>query len=78
VGQEKIETLEKFLIFQGQKKKEYEMSDRSNSGNNACGLGLMWIAGWLFTIGFLGHGFWQGLIALVLWPYQIGASLPGF
>jgi len=54
------------------------MSNKEDSGKNPCGLGLVWIAGWLFTIGFLGHGFWQGLIALVLWPYQIGVAFSGF
>lgn len=31
-----------------------------------------WFAGWLFTIGFLGLSFWQGILAVVLWPYYIG------
>ena len=37
------------------------------------GLGLIWFAGWLFTIGYLKLGFWQGLLALIIWPYHIGA-----
>lgn len=52
------------------------MSDRSNTGEK---LGsVVWIAGWLFTIGFLGLGFWQGFVALFIWPYKIGAALAGF
>lgn len=31
-----------------------------------------WFAGWLFTIGFLHLAFWQGVLAIVLWPYYIG------
>lgn len=31
-----------------------------------------WFAGWLFTIGFLHLAFWQGLLAIILWPYYIG------
>ena len=38
-------------------------------------LGLVWAAGWLFSIGYLNLGFWQGLIAILVWPYFIGASL---
>ena len=38
-------------------------------------LGLLWFAGWLFTIGYLKLGFWQGLLAFVIWPYDIGATL---
>lgn len=37
--------------------------------------GLLWFAGWLFTIGFLQLPFWKGVLALVLWPYYIGAAL---
>ena len=34
--------------------------------------GLLWCAGWFFTIGFLQLGFWRGLIAVLLWPYYLG------
>jgi len=37
------------------------------------GLGLAWFAGWLFTIGYLHQGFWQGLLGLFVWPYFLGA-----
>lgn len=37
-------------------------------------LGLIWAAGWLFTIGYLKLTFWQGVLALVIWPYYIGAA----
>jgi uncharacterized membrane protein len=30
---------------------------------------------WLFTIGFCRLGFWQSVLALVLWPYYLGAAL---
>jgi hypothetical protein len=36
-------------------------------------IGLIWIAGWLFTVGFLQFAFWQGLLALFVWPYFLGA-----
>ena len=42
-------------------------------------IGLVWIAGWLFTIGFLKLGFWQGVFAIFIWPYYLGtwvAALP--
>lgn len=31
-----------------------------------------WFAGWLFTIGYLKLGFWQGVLAVIIWPYQLG------
>jgi hypothetical protein len=34
--------------------------------------GTLWFALWLFTIGFLHLTFWQGILAIVLWPYDIG------
>ena len=39
--------------------------------------GMLWFIGWLFTIGFLKLGFWKGVLALVVWPYYIGAYLAG-
>jgi hypothetical protein len=38
-------------------------------------LGMLWIAGWLFTIGFLHLTFWRGVFALVIWPYYLGEAL---
>ena len=34
--------------------------------------GLLWLMGWLFTIGFLHLSFWSGVFAIVLWPYDLG------
>jgi len=34
--------------------------------------GGAWFAAWLFTIGFLNLGFWQGLLAIIAWPYFLG------
>jgi len=36
-------------------------------------LGGVWFAAWLFTIGFLHLSFWKGLLAILLWPYFLGA-----
>jgi hypothetical protein len=38
-------------------------------------VGLLWIAGWLFTIGFVQLTFWRGVLAIVLWPYYLGVTL---
>ncbi|MBI5133955.1 MAG: hypothetical protein HZA81_01020 [Candidatus Taylorbacteria bacterium] len=42
-----------------------------------CFLGV-WVVGWLFTIGFLGLSFWQGVLALAIWPYYIGEAVSFF
>ena len=41
------------------------------------GFGIIWIVGWLFTIGFLKLMFWQGVLAIIVWPYYIGSALSG-
>jgi hypothetical protein len=42
-------------------------------------IGLAWIAGWLFSLGYLQLTFWKGLFALLIWPYYIGAHFaPAF
>ena len=37
-------------------------------------LGLIWAAGWLFTLGYLGLSFWQGVLAAFIWPYYLGVA----
>ena len=37
-------------------------------------LGLVWFGGWLFTIGYLQLVFWKGVLAILLWPYFLGAT----
>lgn len=39
------------------------------------GFGIVWFIGWLFTIGFLKLAFWPGVLALIIWPYYLGAAL---
>ena len=36
-------------------------------------MGSIWCAGWLFTIGFLQLSFWKAVLAILLWPYYLGA-----
>lgn len=38
----------------------------------------LWIAGWLFTVGFLHLAFWKGVLAIILWPYYIGQAVSSF
>jgi hypothetical protein len=41
---------------------------------NGCA-GFAWFTGWLFTIGFLHLTFWQGVLALIIWPFDIGTKI---
>ena len=38
-------------------------------------VGLLWSAGWLFTIGYLQLAFWKGVLALIIWPYYLGVTV---
>jgi hypothetical protein len=37
-------------------------------------MGMVWFGMWLFTIGYLDLTFWQGVLAIVIWPYYLGAT----
>jgi hypothetical protein len=47
--------------------------DRSVKIVQHTSLGMFWVIGWLFSIGFLNLGFFQALLALLIWPYYLGA-----
>ena len=38
-------------------------------------VGPIWIAAWLFTIGFTHLSFGKAILALALWPYYLGRAL---
>lgn len=38
-------------------------------------VGSVWLVAWLFTLGFLHLSMWQGVLAIVLWPYYLGRAL---
>ena len=37
--------------------------------------GMLWCAGWLFTIGVLHLHFWKGVLAILVWPYYLGVAV---
>jgi hypothetical protein len=37
-------------------------------------IGLIWVGGWLFTLGYLKLTFWKGVFAIFIWPYYLGVS----
>ena len=39
--------------------------------------GLLWVIGWLFSIGYLKLSFWWGVLALIVWPYFLGVAIAG-
>jgi hypothetical protein len=39
------------------------------------GFGVIWCIGWMFTIGFLQLVWWKALLALIVWPWYLGAAI---
>ena len=37
--------------------------------------GMLWFAGWLFTIAFAKLVWWKALLALVVWPYFLALAV---
>ncbi len=37
-------------------------------------VGSLWFVGWLFALGLLHLSFWKGVLAIVMWPYYLGAT----
>lgn len=52
---------------------ETRTSSRGNAGAGGGGAAFIFgVWGWLFTIGFLHLTFWQGVLAIVIWPVYLG------
>jgi len=39
--------------------------------------GMLWFAGWLFTIAFAHLAWWQSILGIVIWPYYLGVIARG-
>lgn len=39
--------------------------------------GGLWLVGWMFTIGYLHLTFWQAVLAIIIWPYDLGVHAAG-
>ncbi len=50
------------------------MSEKIKIENHTFSGGL-WVIGWLFTIGYVGLSFWQGVLAIIIWPYYLGVAV---
>ncbi|MEK7556845.1 MAG: hypothetical protein AAB538_02605 [Patescibacteria group bacterium] len=40
--------------------------------------GGMWLAAWLFCVGFLKLSLGKAILAIIIWPYYLGAALSKF
>ncbi len=48
---------------------------RWKGGGGAQFGGTLWFIGWLFTIAFAKLGFWQAVLAIIIWPWFLGGAL---
>jgi hypothetical protein len=51
-----------------------EVSD-SKDISISVGRGLPWFTLWIFTIAFANLCFYQGVLALAIWPYYLGEAI---
>jgi hypothetical protein len=36
---------------------------------------MIWVIGWLFTLGYLHPHVWKAVLAIVAWPFYLGTAL---
>ncbi len=51
------------------------MAREGKSSGCAQMAGVIWVIGWLFTIGFANLVWWKILLGILVWPYYLGAAL---
>jgi hypothetical protein len=56
------------------KRKERDKTAAQPAAPSSVG-GMLWFAGWLFTIGFAQLVWWKALLAVIAWPYFLGIEL---
>ena len=63
----------KWVMFRGPHEED-AMGERPVVQVNS-GVGLFWLIGYLFTIGYTRPDVWHILLGIILWPYQLGMAL---
>jgi hypothetical protein len=48
---------------------------KSSSGSPPHPAGMLWLGGWLFTVGFAKLVWWKAILGLVIWPYFLGITV---
>lgn len=52
--------------------------DKKNKGitvHTGTPSGMLWFAGWLFTISFAQLIWWKAILGLLIWPYYLGSVI---
>lgn len=52
-----------------------EQRRAKNGAGSAPLAGLVWFAGWLFTIAYVNLAWWKMILALAVWPYYLGLAV---
>jgi len=51
------------------------MSDQVKVAVRSGDFGVVWLLGWMFTLGFLKLGLVKAAVALIVWPFYLGSAL---
>jgi hypothetical protein len=51
------------------------MSDKRLGATGSALAGMLWFAGWLFTITFANLVWWKIILGIVVWPLFLGIEL---
>lgn len=62
-------------INQGELIMSEEVHTKHKHIHNDGSFGIVWVIGWMFTIGFLKLIWWKALLALVVWPWYLGVAI---
>lgn len=55
-----------------EQEKQYKESRKWRGHSGGGGLaGVVWVIGWLFTIGYAHLVWWQIILGIVVWPYYL-------
>jgi len=63
-----------WVMFRGSPREEDTMGERPVVQVQS-GVGLVWLMGYMFTIGYTRPDIWHILLGIILWPYQLGMAL---
>ena len=56
-------------------KPDSKSNSESAQASSSSLAGMLWFAGWLFTIGFAHLVWWKALLGVLLWPYFLGTEI---
>ena len=66
--------IDKLAELAARPQQERRARERGAGNSTQSIAGMLWFAGWLFTLGLAKLVWWKALLALVVWPYFLGIT----